>query len=91
MSLVGTTAIVFWILALAVAGWVLAAGALRRPRRRGGMGRDLYCGYCQWGLSRGAGYEVYRWEGNVFCSLMCLRRDGELRDREGRCGESQTL
>ena len=84
MALASTPVIVFWILALAAAGWTLAAGLLHRPQRRGGMGRDLYCGYCHWGLSRGAGYEVYRWEGNVFCSLACLRRDAELRERE-RC------
>jgi len=84
MSLAGTTAIVFWILALAVAGWALAAGAPRRRRRRGGTGDDLHCAYCSWPADRSAAYSPVRWQGKVYCGLLCLRRDAELRDRENR-------
>ena len=82
MSLAGTTAIVFWILALAVAGWALAAGAPRRRRRRGGMGRDLYCRYCAWPVGWSSRFEPIRWRGAEYCSLVCLRHDAELLERE---------
>lgn len=65
-----------------ILGWVLSEMLLRGIRRNGTVHVDLYCGYCGWGLSRGAGYEVYRWEGEVFCSLVCLRHDAVLRERE---------
>jgi hypothetical protein len=66
------------------AGWALAKATLWHSWTNGGRHGDLYCGYCGWGLSRGAGYEVYRWQGEVFCSLACLRRNELLRDREGQ-------
>lgn len=83
MDLASTTAVVFWILVLAVAGWALAAGALRRPRRGRRMGEDLYCAYCSWPADRSAAYGPVRWQGRVYCGLLCLRADSGLRVREG--------
>lgn len=82
MSLASTSAVVVWFLVLAGAGWALAVGLLHRTRHHREWSEDLYCGYCHWGLSRYAGYEMYRWRGNVFCSLVCLRRDAALEGRE---------
>lgn len=82
MALVSTPAVVVWFLVLAGSGWALAQSLLLRPRRRREWGEDLYCGYCHWPLSRTAGYEVYRWQGHTFCSLVCLRQDAELRGQE---------
>jgi len=64
------------------AGWALAEALLFRPRHRGSSHGGTYCSYCGWGLSRVSGYEVYRWEGQAYCSLVCLRLDGALRQRE---------
>jgi hypothetical protein len=74
-----------WLLAMLVIGlaaWALAEVLLYHPVRNGARHQDLYCAYCGWGLSRTAGYEVYRWEGKVFCSLVCLRQDDALQERE---------
>ena len=84
MALAGVPLLITWFLFVAGAGWVVAKGLLHRPRRRRNTGTDLFCGYCGWGLSRAAGFDVYRWEGDTFCSLVCLRRDAELREKEGR-------
>lgn len=74
-----------WLLAMLLVGsavWALAEVLLNRPWRNGNHHEDLYCSYCGWGLSRTAGYEVYRWEGKIFCSLLCLRHDAALQERE---------
>ncbi len=63
-------------------GWILAWTLLFRPRESGACRQEPYCAYCGWGLTRTGGYEVYRWEGEAYCSLCCLRRDAALRERE---------
>lgn len=76
-----------WILSMILvgtAGWALAEVMLHRAWRNGSRRDQESCAYCGWGLNRTSGYEVYRWEGQAYCSLSCLRRDGELREREGR-------
>jgi hypothetical protein len=84
MTLDGTPIVVVWFLVLTGAGWALAKGLLHRTWKRTDAGTDVFCRYCGWGLSRAAGFDVYRWEGETFCSLICLRRDAELREIEKR-------
>ena len=84
MALASTSAFVVWFLVLAGAGWALAAGALHRPRRRQEWHEDTYCHYCQWPVGRSSWFEPIHWQGHTFCSLACLRRDGDLAERE-RC------
>ena len=83
----GTT--VIWLLAgilAGILGWALADVLLCRAHGNGHRRDGDYCGYCGWGLARTSGYKVYRWEGEVYCSLVCLRQDEGLRERERGLG-----
>mgnify|MGYP001308136457 CR=1 FL=1 len=57
--------------------------------RRHGNGRrcqyeGLYCYYCHWPVGRSVWFEALHWSGHTYCSLVCLRRDEMLVERE-RC------
>lgn len=82
MTLASTSAVVAWAVILAGAGWTLAAGLLRPRRRRKEATGDAVCRYCAWPVGRSSRWPPIRWQGEVFCGLVCLRRDEELRRRE---------
>jgi hypothetical protein len=79
----------WWMLAvllIASAAWALAEVLLNRVWRNGRRHDDLYCHYCEWGLSRARGSEAHYSEGRVYCSLTCLHHDAALREREQGLG-----
>lgn len=74
-----------WLLALILlgtVGWAVADVLLCQAWRNGSRHGGEFCRYCGWGLARTSGYEVYRWDGRVYCSVVCLRMDEALRERE---------
>lgn len=81
MTVASVPVVVLLLLLMGFASAALASGLLWRERKHPPH-TDLYCRYCGWGLSRTAGYEVYHWLGKVYCSLVCLRRDEALQNRE---------
>lgn len=84
MALAGLPILITWFLFIAGAGWVMAKGLLHRTRQHREMGEYHYCAYCSWPADRSGLCGPVRWQGRVYCGLVCLRRDAELLVQEGR-------
>ena len=81
MNEVSTPVLVMLLLA-GVLGWAVSGWMVRRRGRRPTLYYDLCCRYCSAPVGRSEWFGPIRWNGHTYCSCDCLRRDGELRERE---------